>query len=205
MDSYQLETGQEFNFFASKIASWSGWLASLVVDIAGNTIGADGTSKTVGNHTDLQLLLALRAKASVIVTTGKTARAEGYKPSRFAPIAFITRNPDSLADVPAVARPGHFANIILSSSANQPNPFQEFDIELNTDGPILFEGGVRTLTQLLQSDLPTQLVLSIANVPESLEISPTELLSKALPFAPKLRLKDAFRAGPNVITHWSKP
>jgi hypothetical protein len=200
-------SGQEFNFFAGKIANWHGWLASLVVDPRGNTFGSDGTSKTIGNQTDLQLLIALRSKSALIVTTGKTARNEQYKASRFAPIAFITKDQNSLASIPAVADPGSFENIFLSSDKPLPDAFNDFDYELSRSGlpNYLFEGGLESLTSLLKSTLQVTLVLSIANVQDFDEPKALELLNKLLPDWPNPQLQEAFSVGQNIVTIWTKP
>lgn len=207
METFQVAEGQDFNFFAAKIPQWKGWLASLVMDAEGNAVGTDGTSKTVGNDTDLQLLLSLRAKADVIVTTGKTARAENYKASRFAPIAFITRHPESLATLPAVVNPGAFENIFLTSSSGDSSMFKGLDKELSERGfeSVLFEGGASSLTELLTSELPVRLVLSIANVPQAYQPSPRAILSKTLPTIGELKLEGQFRIANNLVLLWHKP
>lgn len=207
MQTFTPASGQEFNFFAEKLANWQGWLASLVVDSNGNTVGSDGTSKTVGNQTDLQLLIALRSKTSLIVTTGKTARSEQYKASRFAPIAFITRDQGSLASIPAVDSPGNFENIFLTSSKPLPDAFSDFDSEVSKAGfsSILFEGGLETVAALLKSPLRLTLVLSIANVQVFDEANARKLLNQILPKWSDPQLQEAFGVGPNLVTIWSKP
>lgn len=207
MQTFTPASGQEFNFFAQKLSNWQGWLASLVVDSNGNTVGSDGTSKTVGNQTDLQLLIALRSKTSLIVTTGKTARSEQYKASRFAPIAFITRDQGSLASIPAVASPGNFEKIFLKSSKPLPDAFSDFDSEVSKAGfsSILFEGGLESVNALLHSSLPLTLVFSIVNVQDFDEANARALLNQILPEWANPQLKEAFSVGPNLVTIWTKP
>ena len=207
MQTFTPASGQEFNLFAGKIENWHGWLASLVVDSHGKTVGSDGTSKTVGNQTDLQLLIALRSKASLIVTTGKTARNEQYKASRFAPIAFITREEHSLASIPAVTLQGSFENIFLSSDKPLTDAFIDFDTKLSKARfhNVLFEGGLESLGSLLKSTLQVSLVLSIANVQDFDEPKALELLKKILPDWSNPELHEAFRVGPNLVTIWTKP
>lgn len=65
--------------------------ASLVVDSNGSAIGASGTSRGLGNATDLQLLIWLRQRAEVILTSGLTARLEDYKLPKSAKLAILTR------------------------------------------------------------------------------------------------------------------
>ena len=207
MQTFSPASGQEFNFFTEKLATWNGWLASLVIDQNGRTVGHDGTSKTVGNQTDLQLLIALRSKASLIVTTGKTARIEQYKPSRFAPIAFISRNHSSLGNIPAVNTPGSYPNLFLSSSKPLHEAFNDFDSELSVAGfnNFLFEGGLESMAALSQSTPPLTLVLSIANAQDFDEAYARELLNKILPEWSSPQLQKAFGVGPNLVTIWTKP
>lgn len=211
MQHFSPEAGQEFNFFTEKFQDWQGWLATLVIDPQGHHAGVDGSSKPIGNHTDLQLLLALRSKSSVIVTTGKTARVESYKASRFAPIAVITRDPASLSQLPLIKNPGVHKTIFLGSENYGPTTFAEFDEALNSKGltQILFEGGPSSLSALLLSKLPVTLVLSIANLSpndfsEPYEAELRDLLAKVLPDS-KMELKDFFSVGPNVVSVWSTP
>lgn len=206
MQTFTPASGQEFNFFIEKLPNWQGWLASLVVDCSGNAVGHDGTSKTIGNQTDLQLLIALRSRASLIVTTGRTARSENYKASRFAPIAFVTRDSASLASLPAVAKPGSFENIFLSSSKGLQEALGDFDSDIRELGfkKILFEGGPESVSALLQSALPLTLVLSIANAQNFDESQAFQLLNKIFPDWTNPRLLEAFSVGPNLVTIWAK-
>ena len=211
MQHFSPASGQEFNFFAEKFEHWKGWLATLVTDEQGNYFGADGTSKSIGNHTDLQLLLALRSKASVIVTTGATARSESYNPSRFAPIAVITRDQDSLANIPLIRNPGEHQHIYLNSAHEGPQAFSEYDQQLKDLGfaSFLFEGGPSTLGHLLGSAVPVRLVLSIVNLSSSRISEPyanslREILDKITPNS-SLVLNDCFSVGQNIVTVWSSP
>lgn len=64
--------------------------SSFVVDEDGSVVNEAGNSKGIGNETDLELLKALRAKSEVVLTSGLTARAEGYKMPRHADLAIFT-------------------------------------------------------------------------------------------------------------------
>lgn len=211
METVHIAEGQAFNVISSRLPNWSGWLATLVVDADGNHVGADGTSKTVSNAIDLQLLLALRSKCSVIVTTGATARAERYKSSRFAPIAFLTKNRESLSEVPAIKSAGEYPNIYLEQGSADLD-FHRIGDELRALGheTFLFEGGAATLHELLDSKDSVQLVLSIVNG-ENTEDSIVEenqakkLLNRVLRNAYYLELADDFIVGRNRITRWVKP
>jgi len=197
--------GQEFNLFAENIPAWTGWLATLVSTEDGLLVGLDGNSKDIGNQVDLNLLMALRSKADVICTTGKTARAETYKASRFAPLAFLTNSAKSLAEIPAVVEPGSHDNIFLEPKDSGIS-FDWVNTQLNNRGftSVLFEGGPSSLEALWSSDLPTQLVFSIANcqTPENVDVS--QVLGAALPWLSAHELADDIVLGSNRVTRWVK-
>jgi riboflavin biosynthesis pyrimidine reductase len=186
----------------------------MVVNLEGAHFGSDGTSKSISNNLDLALLMALRSKSSVIVTTGETARKESYRSSRFAPLAFITKNPQSLADLPAIKEQGSFENIFLKQNGPNLN-FNEITGQLKEMGfnSFLFEGGPSSLQLLLNSSESVKLVFSFTNTDASGRLAkrkwePLEALSKALPefgHASELSLEDDFEAGQNRVITWVKP
>lgn len=197
--------GQEFNQFVENIPTWSGWLATIVSNENGLIVGQDGSSKGIGNQVDLQLLMALRSKADVICTTGKTARAESYKASRFAPLAFLTKSRESLSEIPAVVEPGLHENIFIQPRVGI-DPFNWANIELNNMGltSILFEGGPSSLEDLWLDDLPIQLVFSIADCQDAENVEVPEILGIALPWLKSPELVDDIVIGPNRVTRWVK-
>jgi len=210
LEKLHIAEGQAFKVLASRIPSWSGWLASIVVDESGNHVGTDGNSKSISNELDLQLLLALRSKCSVIVTTGATARAEAYRSSRFAPIAFLTKNRSSLIDVPAVKSPGTHQNIFLDSYQTALD-FGKIGSDLQDLGhkSLLFEGGPSVLEQLLSSGVSVQLVLSVvgSETPGETflnEANPRNFLNRDLTSEYQLELADDFSVGRNRVTRWLK-
>ena len=209
MRHFSPSLGQEFNFLSTKVPDWQGWLATLVIDSTGRYVGGDGTSKSVANQTDLQLLLALRAKAEVIVTTGATARAESYKASRFAPIAVITRDKESLAHLPLIEEPGAHETIFLSSNLQGRGAQNDFSRTLKSMGftRFLFEGGPSMLAELFKAEAPVLLVLSIANLsPSEMSVLSNaalrNLLLKVLP-TNNLVLCEVYSVGQNVVSIWS--
>jgi hypothetical protein len=198
-----LIAGQEFNQFVSHLPDWTGWLATLVASEEGSLVGPNGDSKAIGNHVDLQLLLALRSKADVILTTGKTARVESYKSSRFAPIAFLTTARAKLEGVPAVMNPGEHENIYLVPPAGvDPISWAQTQLERLGCNSILFEGGPSTLEGVWNSASPVQLVFSIANSREPDEVAPESTLKKALPWITDADLADDLLIGHNRVTRW---
>ena len=65
--------------------------ASMVVDDAGSHIGPDGTSKSLGGESDLELLMLFRKRAGTVLTTGLTARSENYRLPSSSALAILTR------------------------------------------------------------------------------------------------------------------
>ena len=197
--------GQEFNQFVEFIPAWSGWLATIVSNEDGLLVGQDGNSKGIGNQLDFQLLMALRSKADVICTTGKTARAESYKASRFAPLAFLTKSRESLSEIPAVIEPGSHESIFLEP-ADDANTFEWANGYLSTRGftSVLFEGGQSSLEVLWSSELPVQLVFSIANCQDAEKTDILKVLGTALPWMNSHQIADDIAIGPNRVTRWVK-
>ena len=75
--------------------------ASLVVDENGSTRSQLGNSRGIGNQTDLNLLLWLRNRSQIVLTSGITAEAEDYRYPSNTNLAILTnsnRNYPRLSD-----------------------------------------------------------------------------------------------------------
>jgi riboflavin biosynthesis pyrimidine reductase len=175
----------------------------MVLDSNGNHIGVDGTSKSISNRMDIHLLMALRAKSDVIVTTGKTARIEAYKASGFAPIAIVSRQPKPQDGIPAFSQTGDFKSIVLRSDGLELD-FDELGRQLRTLGfnRFLYEGGPSTMSQLLRSDVASELVLSVVDVDASQKLEPRRIAETRLGLGPEFVLADDFLAERNRVTRW---
>jgi len=160
----EVQPGQEFNVLQDQFGDWNGWLCSYAVDDYGNTVGQTGTSSDLSSPFDLRLLKSLRSQADCIVTTGKTARIENYKASKFAPVAFLTRSPNSLNEIPAFEKPGEFENIVFSDFEDS-TLFLDVKAALENLGfkRLLFEGGVSSLRALISQSSNLSLLASISN------------------------------------------
>ena len=90
--------------------------ASLVVDDLGSATGPDGTSRGVGNQTDFELLVYLRRRSEVVLTSGLTALRENYKMPKAADLAILTsRSPEDF-DIPS-----NQANLLFVSGGYIPS------------------------------------------------------------------------------------
>jgi hypothetical protein len=94
--SYRLASPSFFKQLVSGFAV----TASLVCDEQGRTVSPLGSSKGLGNATDLELLIALRRQANVILTSGATFRADEYRFPRSADLAVLSRQSVDI-EVPA--------------------------------------------------------------------------------------------------------
>jgi len=72
-------------------------------------------SDTVSNELDRFFLKLIRSQSDLIITTGETARSENLRASRLAPLAIITRHPNSL-DIPATNTTSQMPVTICSTS-----------------------------------------------------------------------------------------
>jgi hypothetical protein len=71
---------------------------SFVVDATGSPVGPSGNSSGIGNKTDLSLLRHVRAHSEIVLTSGKTARADSISMPKTAHLAILTAaGVDSLA------------------------------------------------------------------------------------------------------------
>jgi len=64
-----------------------------VVSPEGAFVGANGASTGIGNRTDFELLMHLRSRSDVVLTSGVTARMERYRHPTTADLAVFTRGP----------------------------------------------------------------------------------------------------------------
>ena len=74
------------NVLLNQQSKFKGVRANLIATAQAQFTGASGSSRDISNQTDLALLKKLRSLSDVIVTDAATARAENYRPSKWAPI-----------------------------------------------------------------------------------------------------------------------
>ena len=66
--------------------------ATLVVGAAGEHVGPDGTSKSLGGQEDFDWFVSVRRRAEVILTSGRTYLDEDYRPPAQASLAVFSKN-----------------------------------------------------------------------------------------------------------------
>lgn len=142
--------------------------ASLVCDESGNTISKEGSSAGLGNQTDLALLVALRRQAQVIVTSGKTLRADSYRFPKSADLAVLTNHAVDL-EAPEGQK------LIVKSSG-----YVQLVNELTRSGyqRIHIEYGITGMKEILEAGVLDGLLVSskhrsgIEKLARELEVSP---------------------------------
>ena len=129
------------------------------------------------NSIDRYFLRAIRSVSDLIITTGRTARSEHLRSSRFAPMAILTNSPDEI-DVPATSIQSKFPLVICSTKtltskySNQNVEFLSLDSEKTTKAVTdivkhfgskspVFETGISTATELVAGNLIDEVCLSV--------------------------------------------
>ena len=146
-------------------------------------INATGTpaeySDADSNELDRYFLRVIRSSSDLIITTGKTARAERLRSSKLAPMAIITSQPDSLK-IPALEEQSSHPVYVCSEVAPK-QPFRnsnakwleissasiaeivvEVLAKLNSKSPLL-EIGIDSLRELASPNLVNELCLTVTN------------------------------------------
>lgn len=165
-----------------------------VLSSSGASAGTDGTSDTVTNASDRELLIAARKQADWILVSADTFIAESYKPSRYAPIAVVSSSPAKLEQVTVVA--GYEANEEDKKGIFTFESLSHFikSIDHSLDSKILLESGRTMANSLTRAGYLDRAVISITQPKSDLggaiiaalclefEISPQEfLLSHSTP------------------------
>jgi hypothetical protein len=163
--SYRLASPSFFKQLVSGFAV----TASLVCDEQGRTVSPLGSSKGLGNATDLELLIALRRQANVILTSGATFRADEYRFPRSADLAVLSRQSVDI-EVPA----GRKLHLIASGFG------EAIDELLNRQyGRIHVEYGLAGITEVVAKGLLDALFLSsksrdgVQRLSKNLGVEPT--------------------------------
>lgn len=180
----------------------NGWRVNFAVNEKGDSFGESGKSEDVSSELDRLLLGKIRSMADVIVTSGKTARAEKYRSSKHAPIAIFTHSGD-LDAVPAIQGTQYFTPIILTSTSHLQtveNALSDVDVRvlaydsdtlitwpeaidatLRHEGfqsPVL-ESGLSSLRSFIEAGVISEICLSVTSGSgrkvSARELSPTNL------------------------------
>ena len=131
---------------------------SIALDSAGNYYGEDQSSKSVSDASDKEWLMFLRSKADLIVTSGKTFRAESYRQSSFCPIVVISRTVSKTIDSDTSRFPISFSTL-------------EDCIDLiKRSGKVLLESGPNLAVELASRGKDIVIALSCPRAISDIEI-----------------------------------
>ncbi|MEY4988487.1 MAG: hypothetical protein RI933_120 [Actinomycetota bacterium] len=131
---------------------------SIALDSAGNYYGEDQSSKSISDASDNEWLMFLRSKADLIVTSGKTFRAESYRQSRFCPIVVISRTVSQTIDSDTSRFPISFSTL-------------EDCIDLiKRSGKVLLESGPNLAVELASRGKDIVIALSCPRAISEIEI-----------------------------------
>jgi riboflavin biosynthesis pyrimidine reductase len=208
----------------------NGWRVNFAIDSDGNSFGNSGSSDDVSTDLDRQLLGKLRSLADVIITSGKTARAEKYRSSKHAPIAIFTSTGD-LDSVPAIQGTQYFTPLVLTpqdrlsdieaslsdvdvrliplKSTDQslawPKVIEEVIRHEGYQSPIL-ESGRETLREFVASGVVSEICLSISSSATT-GVSARDLtasnLQKLFGQAYHFTLRSLFTDGRTTFSRWA--
>jgi riboflavin biosynthesis pyrimidine reductase len=209
----------------------NGWRVNFAIDTSGNSFGASGSSFDVSTDLDRQLLGKLRALSDVIVTSGKTARAEKYRSSKHAPIAIFTSSGD-LDAVPAIQGTQYFTPIVLTPRSRKefveealsdvdvrvlafedqgkaekwPVAIEELIHHEGYQSPIL-ESGQNTLRQFIANGIVNEICISITNSGTS-AVSARDLgasnLENVFGSIDGFKLLNLFTDGRTTFSRWAR-
>lgn len=131
---------------------------SIALDSAGNYYGEDQSSKSISDASDNEWLMFLRSNADLIVTSGKTFRAESYRQSRFCPIVVISRTVSQTIDSDTSRFPISFSTL-------------EDCIDLiKRSGKVLLESGPNLAVELASRGKDIVIALSCPRAISEIEI-----------------------------------
>lgn len=190
---------------------WVGIRSNHVITAAGNFSGADGSSRSISSPSDKQLLVALRAKADLVVVDAATARREHYKlPSSGAALAIVSLSGE-FSEVPAVE---NYPKLCILVSPTAPanyqgarhvpihdfrNPLQQLSEWAVKEGlaAVLLEAGPRLSQIVFENGLVSHSALTITET-----IPDLDLMSRVHPFDKSARLLSVAHSEQESFTYW---
>lgn len=163
-----------------------------MVNQSGAYIDQTGSSKKISNAADLGHLKSCRAWADCVVTSGKTALAEGYRPLKSAQLVIFTRRQASDFD-PELKEQG-----VRFLSGDLADVLGALELEYSN---ILLEFGPAVLSDALRLQLVDELQLSVTG--STANYTP-EVLSK-LPLSLAGYRADTHLTGDDLVIQSFKP
>jgi riboflavin biosynthesis pyrimidine reductase len=196
---------------ADSYGRWVGILSNHVITLNGEFAGEDGSSRSISHPTDRQLLIALRAKADLIVVDAATARAEQYRlPSSGAALAIFSRS-GVFSGIPALEETTdkcflfsseapkdsrHHTHVPIKSSANPLHQLSEW-AEGNDLPAVLLEAGPTLSRTAFDNNLVQHSALTISGANQELDF-----IATAHPFDASATLLSVAHFEGGSFTYW---
>jgi riboflavin biosynthesis pyrimidine reductase len=196
---------------ADSYGPWVGIRSNHVITLDGEFAGSDGSSRSITQPIDRQLLIALRAKADLIVVDAATARAEQYRlPSSGAPLAIFSRS-GVFSGIPALEEstnncflfspevPKDSRNHTYVSIGSSANPLRELsEWAKGNDFPaVLLEAGPTLSRTAFDNHLVQHSALTISGANQELDFN-----AKAHPFDTSATLLSVAHFEGGSFTYW---
>jgi riboflavin biosynthesis pyrimidine reductase len=117
--SNQVSTVEEL---AKSYGTWNGIRTNHVVSTTGSFVDESGSSRGISTREDLELLLALRKQADLVIVDAATARNEQYRKFSSAHLAIVSAS-GNFQSIPAASASGGVTlfcpNTLLSDSLSE--------------------------------------------------------------------------------------
>ena len=148
---------------------WSGIRTNQVITENGHFYGHDGSSRSISNPQDLELLLALRRQAQILVVDATTARLEKYRAPAEGIILVLVSRTSNFAGIAAaesksknvyLACPERSGNNWIATQQNPWAAIQDFAME-SAKPRILAESGPNLTSLAFEAGLVQQSALTI--------------------------------------------
>lgn len=151
--------------------------------VLSSNISTSSSSDESSNQMDRELLKFIRSESDLIITTGKTARSENLKASRYAPMLILTRSADEL-NIPAVepneAKPVYVTQrlgtiypsdkaIAIGGIQDSPTDFVESFCRANNLRHPVLESGIDTARLFAASGIVKEVDLTVTNAANKAE------------------------------------
>jgi riboflavin biosynthesis pyrimidine reductase len=181
------------------VADLGGLVISMVATLDGRA-AIRGSSRPLGGPADLEMLLALRAAADVVLVGTGTVRAEGY--GRLpVPAALISRSGDVPWDAGLCRDPGQRVLVYTAADVRAPDHVEVVrmadpaparvlaDLRARGLETVLCEGGPTLNRALLAAGVVDELFLTLSPLITGDDTEPAIVAGDALPGPPRLTLR----------------
>jgi hypothetical protein len=198
---------------ADSYGDWTGIRSNHALSSTGSFAGSDGSSRSISTKEDRELLLALRARADLIVVDAATARLEQYRaPKSKTTLAIFSLRGD-YSGIPAVASSESPIYLFTGSASPMlpennyavevpisPEPFESFLEWANSLSfhSILLEAGPTLTTKAFEANVVRQSAVTRTGLSAN-----TDPMQLANPFDSNARLVSLAQADGASFSLWN--